>query len=83
LQVTDDHFAAALQNPVQPALQNPVQQAAAIERNEAQELDKGPESLATCASMRSNAVNCGLSEEHQEVLGRSASLTIAYGRWTV
>ena len=58
LQVTDDHFAAALQNPVHGALQNAVQQPAAIERNRAHEGDGESESLVSCASTQPIAANC-------------------------
>ena len=58
LQVTDEHFEKALQNPMHGALQNTVQYPAAIERNRAHERRDEPESRATCAPTPSIASNC-------------------------
>lgn len=58
LQVTEDHFAQALQNPVHGALQYAVQQPAAIDRNEAHERNGKPKDAAICVPMPSAAVSC-------------------------
>lgn len=58
LQVTDEHFKKALQNPMHGALQNIVQQRNAGERNRAHEEGEGPGEPAICAPMRSVASSC-------------------------
>ncbi len=58
LQVTEDHFARALQNPTHEALQNVTKQPNAIGRNRTHERGEEAEDTAICVPMRSVASNC-------------------------
>ncbi len=85
LQVTDEHFARALQNPMHEALQNSVQQTAAIERTKETRDQKALLLAVQCRLLRLIAFQrqtAGMSQNDKRIshngAGRSGILALSY-----